>query len=317
MALAFGRLKPASVTPKVYMVLSDEARMSGGRDAAIREFHRAAELLVSCRVDFALMPDSLLDRLPKQAKALVYPAPVNPSDTVLARLQTFVDGGGFLYLSGDIGYDVRRRPTSGERLRRLCGVERTSGGPSPLEPIRVKLAGATAVVMEQGHPLLTQYRQGKGQAWFAADLIELDGEMKSADRDRYRRFLEAAGEPGIQVSPDRDDLHVFRVPGEDADALVLHNAGPAVKATVGQFSVELAENGAGFLLVGHDGSLRAIESQGVVTRGGKPIAQNPRARIRRRLGRHRSGKVAVSLASSVGCGRSPPEWVRRLGGRSR
>ena len=273
MALAFGRLKPSSVTPKVYLVLSDEARMGGGRDAAIRAFHRAAELLVSCRVDFALMPDSLLDRLPKQARALLYPAPVNPSDAVLARLQTFVDAGGFLYLSGDIGYDARRRPTSDQQLRRLCGVERTSGGASPLAPIQVKLAGATAVVMEQGHPLLTQYRLGKGEAWFAADLIELAGEMKSADRDRYRRFLEAAGEPGIQVLPDRDELHVFRVPGEDADALVFHNAGPAVKATIGQFSVELAENGAGFLLVGHDGSLRALESQGMVTRGGKPIAR--------------------------------------------
>ncbi len=115
MALAFSRLKPKSVTPRVYLVLPDEARMGGRRDAIIRAFHRAADLLVSCRVDFALMPDSLLDRLPAEAKALVYPLPLNPPESVLARLRTFVAAGGFVYFSGDIGYDANRRPVSDAR----------------------------------------------------------------------------------------------------------------------------------------------------------------------------------------------------------
>ncbi len=137
----------------------------------------------------------------------------------------------------------------------------------------MKLAGAEAVVTEGDAPRLTRFHEGKGEAWFAADLIELDGEMRPEHRDRYRRFLDTAGEPGIRIVPDRADLHAFRVRGEDADATVLYNSGPAVKATAGEFTIELAANGAGFLLVGHDGSLQAIESQGAVTRRGKPVAQ--------------------------------------------
>ena len=109
---------------------------------------------------------------------------------------------------------------------------------------------------------MTRFRRGKGQVWFAADPVEFARELKTEHRDLYRSFLHAAGAPGIEVTPDRADLHVFRVPGEDADALVLHNGGPAVEAQVGEFAVQLAAGGTGYLLLGHDGSLRAIEAQG-------------------------------------------------------
>lgn len=273
MALAFAPLKPTSVTPAVCLVLPDEARMGGQRDAVIRAIHRASDLLVACRVDFTLLPDSQLDRLPKATKAVVYPMPLNPSDEVLDRLKAYVSAGGRLYLAGDIGYDAARKPTSLERLRHFCGVEKVTGGATPLEPIQVKLAGALAVVNERDQPLLTRFQQGKGEIWFAPDLIESAPEMKPDHGVRYRRFLDAAGVTPIIATPDRPDLHVFRVAGEDADAVVLYNAGPAVKATVGLFSIELAENGAGYLLLGHDGSLRAVESQGLVTRADKPLAQ--------------------------------------------
>lgn len=273
MAMAFAPLKPKSTTPSVVLVLSDEARMGGRRDTAFRAFHRAGDLLVACRVDFGLLPDSMLGAVPQETKALVYPLPLNPSDEVVKRLETFVDAGGRLYLAGDIGYDASRRPTSPERLRRLCGVERTAGGATPLEPIEVKLAGAEAVVTQHDRPVLTRYRHGKGEVWFAADLIELAPAMMPGHSTRYGRFLDAAGVARIDVTPDRADLHVFRVAGEDADALVLHNAGRAEKATVGNVTIELAEGGAGYLLLGHDGSLRAVESQGLVTHRDKPVVQ--------------------------------------------
>ena len=79
----FALFKAKSVTPSVYLVLPDEARMGGGRDAVVRAFHRAADLLVACRIDFSLLPDSLLDRLPKEAPA--------------------VDGRGFLVLLMEAG----------------------------------------------------------------------------------------------------------------------------------------------------------------------------------------------------------------------
>jgi hypothetical protein len=272
MAIAFGRLKPLSVSPKVYLVLPDSARMGGQRSEVIRAWHRAAELLVSCRVDFGLLPDSVLDRLPPGAKAVLYPVPLNPSDAVVEKLAAFADRGGALYVSGDISYDEQRRAAKPDRLRRLCGVERIGAAGAPFEAIRVTRAGAEVVSAQQGEAAVTRFRRGKGQVWFAADPVELGRELKAEHRELYRSFLRAAGEPGIAVTPDRVDLHVFRVPGEDADALLLCNGGPAAEAQIGEFALQLAAGGTGYLLLGHDGSLRAIEAQGAIRRGGKEVA---------------------------------------------
>ena len=242
--------------------------MSGKRDVVIRAFHRATDLLIACRVDFALLPDSQLDRLPKETKAIVYPLPLNPSDEILQRLTQFTQRGGRLYLSGDFGYDRHGKPTSPDRLKTICGVEKIAGGATPLEPIQVKLAGAVIAT-----PGLTRFPQGSGEIWFASDLIELSPQMKPEHSDRYRQFLQSAGVPRVPATPDREDLHVFRVEGEDGDAYVFSNAGPAVTVTIQDVSLELSEHGTGYLLFGHDLSLRALEAQGRVTRGGKPVTQ--------------------------------------------
>ena len=298
MALAFGRLKPISAAPAVALVLPDAGRMGGEREAAIRAFHRAADLLVSCRVEFALIPDGALDRLPAGTKALVYPVPLDPSDGTVERLEALVRGGVSLYLSGDLSYDGRRQPGRRDRLSRLCGVEwladRFTGSPlqrpaaaGDLTPaagsglrsvdahplIRVKAAGAEVLASCAGDPVVTRCRLGKGQVWFGADPVELAGEVQPGHRALYRAFLAAAGTPGIAVTPDHPDLHVFRVPGRDADALVFRNGGPAAEVKVGEFSLGLAAGGTGFLLVGRDGGVRAVEAQGVVKRAGKEVAR--------------------------------------------
>jgi hypothetical protein len=273
MAIAFGRLKPQSVTPRVYLLLSDAARNAGQRGQVVRAFHRAAALLVACRVDFGLLPDSALDRLPPEAKAVFYPLPVNPAEKIVDRLASFAEAGGALYLSGDISYDGQRRAIDPHRLRRLCGVQRIGEASSPLEALRIKPVDAEVLSTREGQPAVTRAHRGQGQVWLAADPPELAGEMQPAHRKLYHDFLQAAGTPGIAVSPDLPDLHVFRVPGEDADALVLHNAGPAVEAQVGDFALQLAAQGAGYLLLGHDGSLRALEAQGTVKRRDQVLAR--------------------------------------------
>ena len=62
MAMAFSRFKPVATVPQVYVVLPDASRNSGQRQAIVRAFHRASDILVSCGVDFSLFPDSALDR---------------------------------------------------------------------------------------------------------------------------------------------------------------------------------------------------------------------------------------------------------------
>ena len=264
----------------------------------VRAFHRASDLLVSCGVNFSLLPDSALDRLPATAKTLIYPVPLDPPDDVVDQLRAFVEKGGALYISGDISYDAQCQPTKRERLTQLCGVEaagQPTAAPLTIPPaegpampsqdsgitawvahpfLPIKLAGAETLVACNGLPVVTCFKRGKGQVWFSAEPLELSLDMKTqaSNHDLYRAFLRAAGTPALAVTPATPELHAFHVPGEDADAWVFHNNGPATEVAAGAFIIELATNGAGFLLVGPDNAVRVIEAQGSVRRQGIELA---------------------------------------------
>jgi hypothetical protein len=296
MALAFGRFRPASATPAVCLLLPDAGRQSGQRDTAIRAFHRASDLLVAARVDFGLLPDSALDRLPGQVKAILYPLPLDPSDHVVERLIAFANAGGTAYLSGDLSYDGKRQPTQRERLISLCGVEAegealaaplalpaVAGTLAPAAAsgllagearpfLKLRLAGAEAIASCNGAPVVTRFRLGKGQVWFSADPVELAGEMTASHLALYRTVLGAAGVPRFEATPDTPDLHVFRLAGEQqSQAWVFHNTGAALEVQAGDWTLGLASGGSGFLLLGGDGSLRAAECQGTLRRGATEV----------------------------------------------
>ena len=285
MALTFGTLKLRSVTPEVYVVIPDSGRQGGQREAAIRAFHKSSDLLVSCRASFGLIPDGSLDRLPREAKVLVYPVPFDPSDKVIGQLTRFVEAGGSLYVSGDISYDTQRKPTRSDRLTRLCGVE-AIGAPraNPLERppalnassvahpfLTVKPTGAEVLAASEGTPILTRYRLGKGQVWFNADPVELDAAPANG-ATTYLPLLKSAGIEGLPAAPDAPGLHVFRVPGEDADAWVVSQTnGQPWNGHLGDFEIALPEGGEGVLIVGHDGALRAAGCAGSVYRNGREL----------------------------------------------
>ena len=285
MALTFGTLKPRSVTPEVYVVIPDSGRQGGQREAAIRAFHKSADLLVACRAGFGLMPDGSLDRLPTAAKALVYPVPFDPSDEVIRQLTRFVEAGGSLYVSGDLSYDAKRQPTRRDRLQRLCGVEAVGeprSKPLELPPalsatsaarpfLTVKTAGAEVLSASGGTPILTHYRLGKGHVWFNADPVELDMALTNGVAT-YLAFLKSSGIEGLPSAPDAPGLHVFRVPGEESDAwIVSQRNGQPWSGTLGSFDVALPEGGEGVLIVGHDGALRAAGCAGSIGKDGHEL----------------------------------------------
>ncbi len=285
MALTFGTLKPKSMTPEVYLLLPDSGRQSGQREAVIRAFHKASDLLVSCRASFGLFPDGSLDRLPREAKALIYPVPFDPGDIVLAQLTRFVEGGGCLYVSGDISYDVQRGSARRDRLTRLCGVDAVGeprakplDNPPVLGPLSVarpyltlKAAGADVLVAHAGTPILTRYRLGKGQVWFNADPVELDAAPANGVTT-YLDFLKSAHIEGLAAEPDEPGLHVFRVPGETSDAwIVSQTNGRTWKGRLGDFDVLLPQGGEGVLIVRHDGSLQAAGCAGTVCKDGQTL----------------------------------------------
>jgi hypothetical protein len=284
MALTFGVLKPASVTPEIYVVIPDAGRQSGARDAVIRAFHTSADLLVSCRASFGLIPDSALDRLPREAKALVYPMPFDPSDAVIDRLVHFVEAGGSLYVSGDLSYDTQRRATKRDRLARLCGVEAVGEPRSkPLERppalngtearpfLTVKTAGADVLASAAGTPLLTRFQLGKGHVWFNADPVELDVAPTSS-ADTYLSFLKAAGIADLPTAPDGRGLDVFRVPGENGDAwIVSQTNGQPWSGKLGGFDVALPNGGEAVLIIGRDGGLLAAGCEGSIGKDDKEL----------------------------------------------
>ncbi|HNX34293.1 MAG TPA: hypothetical protein PKM57_06680 [Kiritimatiellia bacterium] len=285
MALTFGTLTPKSVTPEVYVVIPDSGRQSGQREAVIRAFHKASDLLIACRANFGLLPDGALDRLPREAKALIYPVPFDPDDAVIRQLTRFVEAGGNLYVSGDLSYDAQRKPTKRDRLPRLCGVEAV-GEPraKPLEwppalnadssarPfLTVKAAGAEVLAVAAGTPVLTRNHLGKGQVWFNADPVELDVSPTNG-ASTYLAFLRSAGIGGLPDAPDAPSLHVFHVPGEDADAWIVSQAsGTPWHGELGGFNVALPHGGEGVLIVGRDGALRAAGCEGTVRKNGREL----------------------------------------------
>jgi len=285
MALTFGALKPASVTPAVYVVIPDAGRQSGAREAVIRAFHKSADLLVACRAGFGLLPDGALDRLPREAKALIYPVPFDPSDAALAHLSRFVEAGGSLYVSGDLSYDAQRHPTRRDRLPRLCGVEALGeprAKPLELPPalndacaarpfLTVRTTGAEVLAAAAGTPVLTRYRLGKGQVWFNADPVELDVAPTNGAAT-YLAFLKSAGIEGLPAEADAPGLHVFRVPGEESDAWIASRTnGESWNGNLGGFEVALPQGGECVLIVGHDGALRAAGCAGAVRKGGREL----------------------------------------------
>lgn len=301
-ALALSRFQPVSAPPQVVLMTPDSGRMGGQRSRVIAAVHRAASLLIAAHVDFTELPDSLAGNLPGATRAVIYPIPLDPGDPVIEALTAFAQKGGVVYVSGDISYDANRMPMLHDRLKSFAGVEfkssRCQAGADgwPLDiakaptatilpsagsglvsgkghpVIDVSLAGATAMATASGAPVVTRLAAGKGAVWFSTDPIEVEQEMTPAHIALYRAILADAKAPVLSVTPDSPQVKVFRVAGVDCDAWLFYNGGPASNVSAGGFTLRLAERRTGLVIVGHDGSIRALEAQGSVREGGKTLA---------------------------------------------
>lgn len=284
LAFTFGRLRPVFETPQVVLVVPETHRLGGSRMAVTAAIHRAEDVLISCQVDFGVISESRLGDLPVQVKALVYPVPYCPPDEVVAKLRQFVERGGFLYFSGDISYDPARHLTRAQRLVDLAGVERLGVKDEKVAPCltATTVQARGAELLKNADAVVALNKLGQGQVLFCAEPVETAKVQPRWQRPLYLDFLQRAGVGRNAITPDEPTMQCFRVPLEGGgQAFVLYNDSDApVQATLtvpakagGSFQIGLAANSSGLVVVDGQGRLTAAETQGTVTRGGKPVLQ--------------------------------------------
>ncbi len=175
-------LEPVYEPPALYVVVPDGQRL--GNDYAV--FDRALEscfdTLLGLDMPFAVLTETELPSIPKEAKALLWPVPYCPSDAAFDAIASWVQGGGSLYVSGGLGYDSWRRPNRSERYVKLGLPARQDTPPEPAQ-----VTGQAAIQA--------------GRVTFVPEPAELGD--KARLRSRYAAFLQAAGLARLPVQPVR------------------------------------------------------------------------------------------------------------------
>lgn len=296
------RLRPRYEPSDTVLLIPGENRKGGQGLRVLEGLANSIRLLIDARVSFSCLGDEFLDELPQHVRTLFYPLPYCPSEKTVARLQEFVEGGGQLYISGDISYDTLRQRTQTQRLKSLCGVEfvserfanidyqngalavvgKEAGWPDYVAApgIVVRLAGArTLVESREGAPIVTEFSLGKGRVIFSADPIELHGDPRFHP---YAHLFYAALCANFQlrgeaIEPADSPVHVFRVPSQDEreiTILVNYSEGDTARdfrlpLHAGKISLTLGPRLSGAVVVGQDNRVQAVESSASVRVNGE------------------------------------------------
>jgi len=279
----FRHFRPVYRDPEVYVLTPDSHRMGGAKWTVIEGILRSIELALSLHVDNlgTLNEQDLV--IPKAARAIFYPLPFCPPEPVCARLRAWVEGGGVLYLSGDLSFDEARRRTRTDRLEALCGVRFVKELYPNLEVpsthalaqpcIAVAPLGAVVrAAAPDGTPCVVEHGLGRGRVLFTTDPIEVHPAVARGEADRalYRSVLEAAGVRPLGLSPEAPEIHSHRVPLDDGGAVwvLMNGDDEAASRTVTLTglrpspTLEVQRRRPALLWSDKAGALRAVEVQG-------------------------------------------------------
>ncbi len=266
-------MKPKYRPPVVWLVLPDAHRLGGKWSQIQAAIDRTIDALLGLRVELGVLreQDVVGGVLAKPVNAvdgassphnpvLIWPMPYCPDDATFAAIKRCVEGGGALYLSGDVSFDETRRPTRSARLAAL-GLTLDAHR----SPFDAKATGP-----------LQQTRVGKGRVFFVPYPVELG---RSEDvRAQLDAFLTDAGAPRIPTEPTDPDLHAFATYTVDGGRVynVVNHGKPrsvGLKVRPEPLTIDVAAPGYGLTMLGGDGRLTALQTQGTLRRGDDAIVQ--------------------------------------------
>ncbi len=197
--LLLGEAGAPTDRPCVYLVLPDSFRIGGGAGRIYRALQKAADALICLNVSFGVINEEALARLPSEAKTLVWPLAVCPSDETFARVADLVRTGRSLLVTGDFRYDADRQPTRTARLDAFG----FAADFAPLDPFAAARPASAAV-------------QTQRRVRWSPEAVELT-RTEAEIRALYRGFLDEVAQVRRLKTPGADEGEVIRFASRLAD----------------------------------------------------------------------------------------------------
>ncbi|MGC8843553.1 MAG: beta-galactosidase, partial [bacterium] len=215
--------------PNTYLLIPTQNRISGKREEIYIALLRSIDLLIRLGVNFWVVDEPDIKRIPTTVKNIIYPLPFCPPDEVYQWLKSFVERGGNLFITGDISFDQSRQRTKQERLEELCGVKFVEEVAKPFEEIplgqpfiKVEPIKAKAVL---GRDFLFKNDVGKGKVFYSPYLEEIRPTSELMP-EIYHQFITFAKVETIKgIKPETPSLHRFRLKTTDGEAFIVFNQG--------------------------------------------------------------------------------------------
>jgi hypothetical protein len=297
--------QPAFRVPEVILVCPRE-RLLRDEGAYGPYLRSVIDLLVERNVQFALLDDSELNRLPQGAHTLIYPDPQYADAPVLGALMERVRAGDKLFLSGDFTRSLNLGESRETGLfRQIAGLEWKSVA-AP-EPIAVTPAGsfmapyigeasdvlqaAEATILAEGpagNALVAERKLGAGAVFFTSDRTIAGG------RRALEAFLRRYSVAAVPLTPRRPNRPVFeldRVGGGKIYTLLATRPegdwktrwnGPWIEAPeaytlesgAGPIRIPLGTFGVSLVALRLDNRVDALEGQGRFEAGGTALVES-------------------------------------------
>ncbi|MFH1741147.1 MAG: hypothetical protein ABIH23_19265 [bacterium] len=267
LAFFFSVFTPIDRTPQTFLLVPDAHRMGGQSRQITEGIFTAIRWLFAEHIDFGVINEWDIDKLPDSAKVLIWPIPYCPQDSTCAAVHAFANAGGRVYFSGDIAFDRNRKRTRPDRFQAL-GLEPPTEHP-PLEyPETAAMPAEASIAI------------GSGTIHFLPWPAELYPDRIKTPSP-YRHLIEAASIEGIPVIPDDPQLHSYRILDRKGKTFLFFRM--SEDKTPIDYKVQLDKTAASFSLAGYRGALFflsrrgqlvAYEGSGELQLDGKPVLKS-------------------------------------------